>query len=466
MPSPTNNFFCYVDDRVTPYVQAEIWSKRLLVFWQMPKVWITTFAVFLSLLHVLKTIFDTFWLTRNACAISGAMAGLEVAQHDFQRAQQVLQATQGKLQECESNAHNRIDNRTFLQKVASGLGMKQYSKDNINKRNVGKAHQKVVKANRDVESVDSRIRYIRSNISRFEERNEKSKECCGVKRPDFASRPGKLIVPWGWRESKDSRGRKYYENHHLRTTQWELPAESKMEKAWEYKLWALMWEKMDHNVAMSMLNYIRAAIWPKQTDASHQENCMEVEFKQEQEDDLELVGGRDDEHEGQAWKNQTDEETPVLSQLTQKIFDALEHNKITPVEAFPMFDLDADDRISTNDLFQTCQQLNINTTQQEVSSWVSSQAFSCEQEDQSHVSLTTWSWALQSPKSSSLAVPLNTNTDSATYPLAEVSDDVVHVTVEGAGVTSTRDTTQSHSVGIATITGTVSTQDEDGGIEG
>ena len=109
----------------------------------MPKVCITTFAVFLSLVYVLKTIFDTFWLTRNAHAISGAMAGLGVAQLDFQRAQQVLQATQGKMQECESIAQNRIDNRTFLQKVASGLGMKQYSKDNINKRNVGKAHQQV-----------------------------------------------------------------------------------------------------------------------------------------------------------------------------------------------------------------------------------------------------------------------------------------------------------------------------------
>ena len=320
----------------------------------------------------------------------------------------------------------------------------------------------VAKANRDVESVDNRIKHIQSDISRFEERNKKSKECCGIKRPDFASTRGKVIVPWGWRESKDSRGRKYYENHHLRTTQWELPANSKMEAAWEYKLWALMWEAMDFNVVMSMYYYI----WPKQTNASHHENRMEVELKQEQEDDLELLGGRDDDHEGQAWKEKTDEETQGLSQLTQKILDVLEHNKIKPVEAFPMFDLDADDRISTSDLFQTCQKLNINTTQQEVSRWVSSQAFSCEQEDQSHVSLTTWSWALQSPKSSSAAVALDTNTDSASYPLAEVSDDAVHVTVDGAGVTSTHDTTQSHTVDIATITGTVSTQDEDGGIEG
>ena len=327
----------------------------------------------------------------------------------------------------------------------------------------------VAKANRDVESVDNRIKHIQSDISRFEERNKKSKECCGIKRPDFASSRGKIIVPWGWRASKDSRGRTYYENHHLRTTQWELPAESTMEAAREYKLWALMWEKMDYNVVLDLIIMpMYYSIWPKKTNVSHYKNRMEGEGKQQQEqkDDLELVGGRDDEHEGQAWNEKTDEEIQGLSQLTQMILDTLKHNKTTPVEAFPMFDLDADNRISTSDLFQTCQQLNISTTLQEVVKWVSLQALSCEQEDQSHVSLATWSWALQFPKSSSAAVGLDTNTDSATYPLAEVSEDVVHVTVEGAGETSTSETTQSPSVGLATMTATVQYDDEDGGIKG
>ena len=139
----SKHFFCYVDDRVTPDDQFRIWSTRLLVFWQTPKVCITCFAVFLSFFSLLKMILDTFWLTRNARAISWAMTGLGAAQLDMQRAKQVLQTEQNKLQQCERITQNRIDNRTFLQKVASGLGMKQYSKDNINKRNVGKAHQQV-----------------------------------------------------------------------------------------------------------------------------------------------------------------------------------------------------------------------------------------------------------------------------------------------------------------------------------
>ena len=77
--------------------------------------------------------------------------------------------------------------------------------------------------------------------------------------------------------------------------------------------------------------------------------------------------------------------------LTELLAAVLSHNGSSPEEAFPLFDLDQDGRISVPDLLQSCKQVNIIASEQQVASWIAQRAL---QGDKSFLTVDAWQVAL------------------------------------------------------------------------
>ena len=79
--------------------------------------------------------------------------------------------------------------------------------------------------------------------------------------------------------------------------------------------------------------------------------------------------------------------------LSEQLAAVLEHNGIaSPSEAFPLFDLDQDERISAADLLESCTEVQIKTSLEQVAAWIAHHA---QQEDKSFLTLGAWCAALQ-----------------------------------------------------------------------
>ncbi len=77
--------------------------------------------------------------------------------------------------------------------------------------------------------------------------------------------------------------------------------------------------------------------------------------------------------------------------LTELLAAVLSHNGSSPEEAFPLFDLNQDGKISVSDLLQSCKQVNIIASEQQVASWIAQRA---PQDDKSFLTVDAWQVAL------------------------------------------------------------------------
>jgi Ca2+-binding EF-hand superfamily protein len=83
----------------------------------------------------------------------------------------------------------------------------------------------------------------------------------------------------------------------------------------------------------------------------------------------------------------------AMALLSQQLAAVLEHNGIASAdEAFPLFDLDQDERISVADLFESCTEVQVQTSSEQVEAWIAHHA---QQEDKSFLTLSAWCAALQ-----------------------------------------------------------------------
>lgn len=83
----------------------------------------------------------------------------------------------------------------------------------------------------------------------------------------------------------------------------------------------------------------------------------------------------------------------AMALLSQQLAAVLEHNGIASAdEAFPLFDLDQDERISVADLFESCTEVQVQTSSEQVAAWIAHHA---QQEDKSFLTLSAWCTALQ-----------------------------------------------------------------------
>ena len=83
----------------------------------------------------------------------------------------------------------------------------------------------------------------------------------------------------------------------------------------------------------------------------------------------------------------------AMALLSQQLAAVLEHNGISSAdEAFPLFDLDQDERISVSDLFDSCTEVQVQTSSEQVAAWIAHHA---QQEDKSFLTLSAWCAALR-----------------------------------------------------------------------
>jgi len=84
---------------------------------------------------------------------------------------------------------------------------------------------------------------------------------------------------------------------------------------------------------------------------------------------------------------------PAVALLTEQIAAVLSHNGISsPDEAFPLFDRDQDDLLSVADLFESCKEVQISTSEQQVAAWIACYAT---QNDKSFLTSEAWLLALE-----------------------------------------------------------------------
>ena len=77
-----------------------------------------------------------------------------------------------------------------------------------------------------------------------------------------------------------------------------------------------------------------------------------------------------------------------LLTLTEQIAAVLRHNSIgSAEESFPIVDVDQDDRISVNDLFETCQEVQIEASLETCAAWIQRYAL---QSDKSFLTIDAW----------------------------------------------------------------------------
>ena len=91
---------------------------------------------------------------------------------------------------------------------------------------------------------------------------------------------------------------------------------------------------------------------------------------------------------------------PAVALLTEQIATFLSHNRISsPDEAFPLFDRDHDDLLSVADLFESCKEVQIATSEQQVAAWIACYAT---QNDKSFLTSEAWLLALKNADGSEM----------------------------------------------------------------